>query len=68
MRRFAAKPTFPGMAEAPKGVLLDTPEHIRARATQIQQQAVLTRTMPPGNVTQMTEAERELLGRWAQAR
>ena len=64
----AAKPTFPGMAEAPKGVLLDTPEHIRARAAQIQQQAVLTRTMPPGNITQMTEAERELLGRWAQAR
>jgi uncharacterized membrane protein len=64
----AAKPSFPGIAEAPKGVLLDTPEHIRARAAQVQQQAVLTRAMPPGNLTQMTEEERALLGRWAQAR
>ena len=64
----AAKPAFSGIAEAPKGVLLDTPEHIRARAAQIYQQAVLTRAMPPGNLTQMTEEERALLARWAQAR
>jgi uncharacterized membrane protein len=59
----AQKPSFPGIAEAPKGVLLDTTEQIRARAAQIQQQAVLTRAMPPGNLTQMTEEERELLRR-----
>ena len=64
----AQKPSFPGIAEAPKGVLLDTPERIRAQAAQIMQQAVLTRAMPPGNLTQTTEEERALLGRWAQAR
>jgi len=64
----AQKPSFPGMAEAPKGVLLDTPEHMRERAALIRQQAVLTRAMPPGNLTQMTEEERALLARWAQAR
>jgi len=60
----AAKPTFQGIAEAPKGILLDTPERINALAALIHQQAVLTRAMPPGNLTAMTEEERRLLGRW----
>ncbi|HYL24405.1 MAG TPA: urate hydroxylase PuuD [Burkholderiales bacterium] len=64
----AQKPSFQGIAEAPKGVLLDSPERIAAQAAQIYQQAVLSRAMPPGNLTQMTEEERELLRRWAQAR
>ncbi|HEY3076367.1 MAG TPA: urate hydroxylase PuuD [Burkholderiales bacterium] len=64
----AQKPSFQGLAEAPKGVMLDTPERIRAQAAQIRQQAVLTRAMPPGNLTQMSEEERSLLGRWAAAR
>ena len=64
----AQKPSFQGLAEAPKGVMLDTPERIRAQAAQIRSQAVLTRAMPPGNLTQMSEEERSLLGRWAAAR
>jgi uncharacterized membrane protein len=64
----AAKPSFPGIAETPKGVLLDTPEHIRAHAAQIHQQAVLSRAMPPGNLTGLTEDERQLLDRWRRAR
>ena len=64
----AQKPTFQGIAEAPKGVLLDTPERIAAQAAQIRQQAVLGRTMPLGNITQMTEEERELLRRWTEPR
>jgi len=60
----APKPTFPGIVETPKGILLDTPERIRAMATQIHQQAVVARAMPPGNLTGMTEEERQLLGRW----
>ena len=59
----AQKPSFQGIAEAPKGVMLDTPERIRAQARQIQQQ-LATRAMPPGNLTQMTEEERQLLLRW----
>jgi len=50
---------------APGGVTFDTPEQIEARAARILERAVVTRTMPPGNKTHMTEAERGLLGRWA---
>jgi len=60
----AEKPLFPGIAEAPKGFKLDTPERIRGQQPLIYQQTVLTRAMPPGNVTQMTDAERAVLDRW----
>jgi uncharacterized membrane protein len=60
----AEKPVFPGIAEAPKGFKLDTPERIQAQQPLIYQQTVLTRAMPPGNITQMTDAERALLDRW----
>jgi len=49
---------------APGGVTFDTPEEIVARALRIRERAVVTRTMPPGNKTQITDAERALLGRW----
>jgi len=49
---------------APRGIKLDTPEEIKAQATAIEQQAVQTQAMPLGNVTAMTKAERDLLGRW----
>jgi uncharacterized membrane protein len=62
------QPTFQGIAEAPKGVMLDTPERIDTFAAQIHQQSVLTRAMPPGNLTQMTEEERQALARWYRAR
>jgi len=60
----AEKPSFPGLAEAPKGVKLDTPERILALRPQIHQQTVLSRAMPPGNITAMTDEERALLDRW----
>jgi uncharacterized membrane protein len=59
----SANPTQPGFASAPNGVLLDTPEHILAHATQMQQQ-VQTRAMPIGNLTGMTEPERADLLDW----
>jgi uncharacterized membrane protein len=49
---------------APLGIELDTAEEIRSYADAIRQQAVDTHTMPLGNVTGMTAAERALLGRW----
>ena len=64
----AEKPMFQGLAEAPKGVKLDTPERIEAQRAQIHQQTVLSRAMPPGNLTAMTEEERQLLARWSRAR
>jgi uncharacterized membrane protein len=52
------------VAEAPQGVRFDTPEEIKAQAGAIAQQAVQSKAMPLGNVTGMTQAERDLLGRW----
>ena len=49
---------------APRGIKLDTPEEIKAEAQAIEQQAVQTKAMPLGNVTGMTQAERDVLGRW----
>jgi uncharacterized membrane protein len=59
----AEKPTFQGFAEAPKGIKLDSDERIRAQASLIRQ-TVRARTMPPGNLTGLTEEERALLERW----
>jgi uncharacterized membrane protein len=54
-------------AAAPGGVVLDTEEQIRAQAGEIDRQAVRSRAMPPGNVTQMTDEERDLLAAWIRA-
>ena len=52
------------IGEAPKGVLLDTPEHIARFAPAIAMQAVLTHAMPPNNFSGITEEERAVLARW----
>jgi uncharacterized membrane protein len=53
---------------APLSVRLETEAQITARADDIERQAVLTRTMPPGNATGMTEDERALLAAWLASR
>lgn len=60
----AETPTDDVFRAAPNGVTFETPESIRARAEPIRLRVVLTKTMPLGNKTGMTEAERDLLGRW----
>jgi uncharacterized membrane protein len=55
-------------AAAPLGIRLETEGEITARAEDIERQAVLTRAMPPGNATGMTEEERQLLGAWIATR
>lgn len=55
-------------AVAQKGVALHTPALIEQHAQQIYQQAVVLKAMPMNNATQITDAERALLGRWFQAR
>ncbi|MGZ8696822.1 MAG: urate hydroxylase PuuD, partial [Gaiellaceae bacterium] len=52
------------VSAAPRGIKLDTLQEIKAQASAIEQQAVQTKAMPLGNVTGMTTAERDLLGRW----
>jgi len=53
---------------APKGVHLDSAAGIRANAAGIKAMAVDTHTMPLGNATHMTQAERDVLARWLAAR
>jgi len=60
----AAKPKFGGLDAPPKGVRLDRPELVKQWAASIQQQAVVSQTMPLGNLTNMQPEERVLLGRW----
>jgi uncharacterized membrane protein len=52
------------VSQAPLGLRLDTPELIRRYAPDVKGVAVDSTAMPLGNVTHMTQAERELLGRW----
>jgi uncharacterized membrane protein len=63
----AAHPTHAGFAAPPGGVVFDTPEHVAALAPRINEMAVATRTMPLGNETGMTDAERARLGAWIKA-
>nr|WP_275300804.1 urate hydroxylase PuuD [Pseudomonas sp. AF32] len=60
----SAKPTSPLFSTAPGGVMFDTPQQIQQQAARIQAQAVTTQIMPLGNITQMTQQERDLIGAW----
>jgi uncharacterized membrane protein len=63
----AAKPAQPGFNDPPKGFVLDTPQLIVANAKLINEQAVVSKVMPIGNLTGMTDAERATLGAWVAA-
>ena len=52
------------MPTAAKGIKLDTVDDIKSHAQLIYQQAVQQKAMPLGNVTQITDDERALLGQW----
>jgi len=59
-------PTQPGFTAPPNGVTFDTSDQIVGRAQDIYQQAVVTRNMPFGNLTNITDDERNLLAAWVQ--
>jgi len=63
----AETPAQPGFSVAPKGLLLETASQIAANAQKINDQAVVTRAMPIGNLTQMTDTERAILAAWIAA-
>ena len=60
----SSEPSDNSFGVAPGGVMFDTPEQILAHVARIRERAVVTRTMPPGNKTNISEAERAILGRW----
>ncbi|RXJ72404.1 hypothetical protein CS022_15770 [Veronia nyctiphanis] len=63
----AAAPTHPSFASAPGGVMLDTPEQMKNDVARIVAQSVTSKIMPLGNLTQMTDEERGIIGDWAAA-
>ncbi|MFM2152743.1 MAG: hypothetical protein RL199_1178 [Pseudomonadota bacterium] len=60
----AEKPANPSFVVAPKGIRLDTPAFVKAYASNIMQVAVRTHYMPLGNLTGITDDERDQLGAW----
>jgi uncharacterized membrane protein len=62
-----AEPVWTGIPAAPGGVMLDTSERIRQHARLISIYAVQSDAMPPGNLTEMTLQERQIVGAWIKA-
>jgi uncharacterized membrane protein len=60
----ATEPLNAGFPTPPKGMVLDTPAQIMAAGPKIYQQVVVARFMPLGNLTKITDEERELIARW----
>jgi uncharacterized membrane protein len=60
-------PTFVGLAQPPAGVLLNSPDGLLKNAQRVYQQVVVTRMMPLGNITQMTDQERAIVAAWVAA-
>jgi uncharacterized membrane protein len=60
-------PVWPGVHAPPKNVLLDSAESIERHAQLIEINAVRSHAMPPGNVTQITDQERQILAAWIAA-
>jgi uncharacterized membrane protein len=60
-------PTFPGITQPPLGVILTSEAGIVQNAQRIYQQVVVTRIMPLGNATQITDQERAVISAWVLA-
>jgi uncharacterized membrane protein len=60
----SSHPTVSGFATAPLNISFDTVSEVEAQAEEIFQAAVVNRTMPLGNLTAMSDAEREQLAQW----
>ena len=50
-----------------KNVRLDSAANLKLHAQNVYQQVVVTKIMPMNNATQITDAERELIGKWFNA-
>jgi len=57
-------PTFTGITQPPAGVVLTAPAGILQNAQRIYQQVVVTRIMPLGNATAITDEERAVVSAW----
>jgi uncharacterized membrane protein len=57
----SAKPAMPFYAKAPDGVTFDSAQDLARFAARVLVMATQTDQMPPGNMTGMTESERQML-------
>ena len=60
-------PTFTGITQPPAGVVLTSASEIAQNAQRIYQQVVVTRIMPLGNATGITDEERAVIAAWVTA-
>ena len=60
----SSEPSHPAFPAPPLGIIFDTDEQIAADAERIYQQTVVTRVMPIGNLTGMTDEERQVIAGW----
>jgi uncharacterized membrane protein len=60
----ATHPANPSFPQPPNGIVLEDPRRLQELAPRILVRAVTTKTMPLGNLTGMTEEERQTLGAW----
>ena len=58
------KPTFSGIVAPPAGISYDKSENILLNVEKIYQQVVISKIMPLGNITQMTQEERDAIAQW----
>lgn len=59
-----SKPTDDVYTSPPNGVVYETPADIIKLKDKIMQRVVVTKTMPPNNKTNLTEAERDVIRCW----
>ena len=58
------KPTQPGFVAPPGGFVMDTVDQVLSKADKIVQRTSVSRDMPLGNLTAMTDEERAVLAAW----
>ena len=63
----ATSPEITRFGRPAGGILLETPEQMKALSSRIRARAVRSEGMPTANLTNMTREERDLLGRWVEA-
>ena len=57
-------PTFEGFEDPPLGVIFDTPQDIIKNLRKIKAQSIDSDAMPPGNLTGITQKEKETIENW----
>ena len=60
----ASQPTFEGYENPTLGIIFDSPEDILKNIDKIKTQSIDSDVMPPGNLTGITENEKNIIGLW----